>query len=376
MGIIIIILLCLIYLARVFIIKFGAGSLRKKYKKNIDYTTLPFVSVIVPARNEEKNIKNCINSILKSNYPTELFEIVVVNDRSEDNTLEITRNIASNNENKIKICNITIQTANPNLKGKPGAIKIGIDNANGDFLLMTDADCVVHPNWIYKTIQHFIDGSKENIGMVCSYTNVISSKLFHYFQAAEWTYMHTFACAGIRLNTVLGCFGNNIAITRKAYNEIGGYETLKFSVTEDFVLLKAIFDAGFSIRYLCIKDTIVETLPVDTFKEYMIQRKRWAVGAMNLGIKAVIYVASSIALWGAIIGSILTSSWELLIISCLLRFLGDCLILFPVFDALNIRYLKKWIPLSVCFYSITEILLTFMIINKKVQWKGQVFNEQ
>ena len=375
---IVIILLCLVYLTRVFVIKLAASKSRKKYKENTNYKSLPFVSVIVPARNEEENIENCINSILKSNYPTDLFELIIVNDRSKDKTLEVIENISKRRNTTIKICNITTETANPNLKGKPGAIKTGIDNAKGELLLMTDADCFVTPNWIYRTVQHFIDAKtkNENIGMICSYTNVVSDKLFHYFQAAEWTYMHTFACAGIGLNTVLGCFGNNIAITKEAYNEIGGYEMLKFSVTEDYVLLKAIFDAGFSVKYLCLKDTIVETLPVNSFKEYMLQRKRWAVGAMNLGIKAVIYVTSSIALWLAIIGSIFAEQWELLIASCLLRFLGDCLILFPVFNVLDVKYLKKWIPLSVCFYSIVEIVLVFMITNKKVYWKGQLFNEK
>jgi len=86
--------------------------------------------------------------------------------------------------------------------------------------------------------------------------------------------MHTFAAAGIGLGTVMGCFGNNIAITKKAYNHIGGFEKLKFSVTEDFVILKAIHNAKFSIRYICTEDTTVETLPENTFKGYLTQRKR------------------------------------------------------------------------------------------------------
>jgi len=371
---IVIVLLCMLYLARVLVIKIAATKTRKKYNVSINNSYKPFISVIVPTRNEEKNIENCINSILNVNYPTELYEIIIVNDRSEDNTLNIISKIAAEHNN-VKICNITKNTPNPNLKGKAGAIKIGIDNAKSEYLLMTDADCIVHPNWINTIIQHFATGNKnkENVGMVCSYTNVKCSNLFHYFQAAEWAYMHTYGCAGIGLNTVLGCFGNNIAITKEAYTKIGGYEALRFSVTEDYVLLKAVFDAGFLIRYLCIEDSIVETLPVNSFREYMVQRKRWAVGAIDLGFKAFIYVATSVALWLAIIFSICIGSLELLVVSCLLRFLGDYLILFPVFNILNIRYLKKWIPLSVCFYSIIELLLPFMIINKKVHWKGQVF---
>ncbi|MCL2040351.1 MAG: glycosyltransferase [Bacteroidetes bacterium] len=372
---IVIILLCVVYLARVFIIGVAATKTRKKYNVNINNSYKPFVSVIVPAKDEEKNIENCINSILNVNYPPELYEIIIVNDRSEDNTLNVINKMASKHNN-IKICNITQNNSNPNLKGKAGAIKTGIDNAKGEYLLMTDADCIVHPNWINTITKHFIDGkeNKENVGMVCSYTNVKCNNIFHYFQAAEWAYMHTYACAGIGLNTVMGCFGNNIAITKEAYNKIGGYETLKFSVTEDFVLLKAIFDAGFSIRYLCMEDSVVETLPENSFKDYMVQRKRWSVGGISLGFKAFIYVASSVALWLAIIFSIFAGSLELLIASCLVRFLGDCLILFPVFNTLNIRYLKKWIPLSVCFYSVIELLLPFIIINKKVHWKGQTFN--
>lgn len=76
------------------------------------------------------------------------------------------------------------------------------------------------------------------------------------------------------MNTPLGCFGNNISISKAAYNHIGGFDKLKFSVTEDYVLLNSIFEAGFSIRYLCSKDTSVETLPVDTFRKYLKQRKR------------------------------------------------------------------------------------------------------
>ena len=372
---VVIILLCVLYLTRVCVISIASNKTRKKYNINIDDIYKPFVSVIVPARNEEDNIENCINSILNVNYPSELYEIIIVNDRSEDNTLNIINKIASANSN-VKICNIIKDTTNPNLKGKAGAIKTGIDSARGEYLLLTDADCIVNLNWINTTINHFIYSkqNKENVGMVCSYTNVICNNPFHYFQAAEWAYMHTYACAGIGLNTILGCFGNNIAITKEAYTKIGGYESLRFSVTEDYVLLKAIFDAGFSIRYLCIEDSIVSTLPVNSFKEYMMQRKRWAVGAIDLGIKAFIYVATSVALWFAIVFSICIGNLELLVASCLLRFLGDCLILFPVFNILNIRYLKKWIPLSVCFYSITELLLPFIIINKKVHWKGQAFN--
>jgi len=209
--------------------------------------------------------------------------------------------------------------------------------------------------------------------MVCSYTNLRADKPFHYFQAAEWAYMHTMASTGIWIGTVLGCFGNNIAISRDAFFKIGGYENLEFSVTEDYVLLKAIFNAGFQVRYLCEDWTTVETLPVETFSEYMSQHKRWAIGGAALGWKAALYVFSSVCLWFAIIISFFVGDLYLSLISVLLRFIGDALILFPIFDKLNTGYLKKWIPFSVIFYSFIELILPFTLFSKNVKWKGQIF---
>ena len=533
---ILIIILCSIYLFRVLTIKFAAKKCRNKFSGNknthrhcersvaIHSNTkgiatptarndgeitcndsetvarnnknLSFVSVVVPARNEEKNIRNCINSILNSNYPKEKYEIIIVNDRSTDNTLQVINELANANPN-IKICNIKSETEKRNLQGKPGAIKVGIDAAAGEIIMMTDADCTVNENWILTVANSFemineelemrnekleitneenhinhtnqINHSSDNntvgaygirpnnhtdlyekqqncmnsyssvlkhtelyennendlmindkclidkclmindcnsvkgvchtplqepivgaygirpnnttdtnhskkTGMVCAYTNVKSDKMFHYFQAIEWYYMHTFACAGIGIDIVLGCFGNNISITKEAYNTIGGFDNLEFSVTEDFVLLNAIFREGFEVKYLCDKNTTVETLPVDTFTEYMTQRKRWSIGAIDLGWKAFVYVFSSVCLWLAIILSAFNGNFYLMIISIALRFLGDALILFPVFDILGIRYLKKWIPFSVCFYSLIELILPFTLLSRTVKWKDQTFN--
>jgi len=376
---ILIIIFCSIYLVRVLTIKIAAKKCRNKFTVEHHSENLSFVSVIVAARNEEKNIKNCINSILNSNYPKEKYEIIVVNDRSTDNTLREITELANKNSN-IKICNIQSDAEKRNLQGKPGAIKVGIDAASGEIIMMTDADCTVNGNWILTVANSFRENQNNSstvgkkMGMVCSYTNVKSDKIFHYFQAAEWAYMGTYACAGIGLNTVLGCFGNNISITREAYNKIGGYDNLEFSITEDFALLKAIFCAGFEIKYLCNQNSIVETLPVETFSEYMTQRKRWAIGAIGLGWKAFFYVLSSVCLWIAIILSAVSGNFYLLAISVLLRFLGDALILFPVFDILGNRYMKKWIPLSVCFYSLIELILPFTLLSRTVKWKEQTFN--
>lgn len=368
-----IIIFCIFfYVARVVLIMAFSKRCRNSIQ-NKGLTEEKMVSVVVPAMNEQENIGQCLTSILQSNYNN--FEIIVVNDRSTDNTLKIIQDIALTNE-KIKIVNIQEKSKNPNLQGKPGAVDAGVRQAMGDIILFTDADCAVKRNWIRTIVSQFqYDKGDKPVGMVCAYTNLHTKNLFHKFQAVEWIYMHTYACAGIGMRTILGCFGNNIAITKEAYWKVGGYSNIKFSVTEDFALLKSVFDAKYAIRYLCDTDSAVTTFPVNTFAEYMSQRRRWARGGRKLGWKAYVYVASSVSLWLAIILSACYQNWYLLGISITVRFLGDAGILFPILDILKIKHLKKVILLSVCYYSFVEFALAASLPFKKITWKGQTFKE-
>ncbi|MBI5324132.1 MAG: glycosyltransferase family 2 protein, partial [Ignavibacteriae bacterium] len=148
------------------------------------------VSVIVPARNEENNIRKCIESIMKNNYPEKYYEVIVVNDRSSDNTGSILENLQLQYKNLL-VVDITETTINKNLRGKPGALQKGIETAKGEIILMTDADCIVSKNWIESVTNSFND---EDVGLTAGVTNIISKNIFEIAQEVEWVYMHTMAC--------------------------------------------------------------------------------------------------------------------------------------------------------------------------------------
>ncbi len=139
----------MLYLLRTLFMFIGSSIIKHKNQKQANEFS-PKVSIIVPARNEQINIEKSIISIANSDYPTDLFEIIAINDRSEDDTLSILERL-SNTLPNLKIINLTEPRTEPNLRGKPGALHEGILNAEGDIILMTDADCIVHKNWI-KTI--------------------------------------------------------------------------------------------------------------------------------------------------------------------------------------------------------------------------------
>jgi cellulose synthase/poly-beta-1,6-N-acetylglucosamine synthase-like glycosyltransferase len=350
---------------------FSLGSYIERNKK-IDFfgdNEYPKVSVVVPARNEEENIENCINSISINNYPIENFEIVAVNDRSTDKTGEILTELSKKIEN-LKVVNIDEAHLHINLKGKPGALQSGIDEANGEIILMTDADCKVGPNWIKKISSCY---KNKKIGFVASFTNIEGKGLFNRIQAIEWIYMHTLACAGIGLGQPLGCFGNNISVRKSDFDEIGGFEKIRFSVTEDLALITEFHKQGKGIIYLVDEDADIDTLPCRTLGEYLHQHHRWAVGGMELGWKAFTFVLSSISLWIGLIISIVTGNYFLASLFPVIRIIGDYIVVLPSIIRLKKQELIPWIITSVIFFITLEIFVPFLLFKKTIKWKDQSF---
>ena len=317
--------LLFIVVLRIFYFLIGSIIERKKGLNLNAYKELPFISVVVPARNEENNIERCINSIEMSDYPSNKFEIIAVNDRSEDNTLTILENL-KNKYSNLKIVNKTERENNLNLQGKPGALQSGIDASQGEIILMTDADCTVHPKWI-KTISSFFADSE--MGLVAGYTAIRGKKPFAKIQACEWTYLHTLATAGIGWNQPLSCYGNNIAVRKKYFDELGGYYAVKFSVTEDLALLQAMFKHKKKLRHLTHEYCTVTTNACPTLKDYLTQHHRWIIGALDLGIRAFLWVMSSLAFWIGLLLSLISANYNFAIIFFAVRFLGDTLLTLP-----------------------------------------------
>ncbi len=189
---------------------------KKKIRPGAGYE--PFVSVVIPARNEEDNITACIRSIAKSRYPKDKFEIIVVNDRSTDRTGDILKELEEVNENLV-IKTVTEETAEPNLRGKPGALQAGIDIARGELVLMTDADCTVPEEWIMDMASAYDD---EDTGLVAAFSIPEPVRVFDKVQAVYWIYLHAMGSGGFGLNMPLGCIGNNLSVRTKTFREIGG----------------------------------------------------------------------------------------------------------------------------------------------------------
>ncbi len=124
----------------------------------------PSVSVIVPARNEADGIADCIQSILRNDYPMELVDVQIVDDRSEDDTFEIASRLSLETDD-IRV--VRLQETGSSPSGKRAAIQAGIDRSQGDIIMLTDADCRVPTDWIHTMVSAFNEGTTVRFRTRC-----------------------------------------------------------------------------------------------------------------------------------------------------------------------------------------------------------------
>ncbi len=239
------------------------------------------VSILIAARNEEDNILNCLHSLIHLTYPIDALEILVGNDHSEDSTYKLISHFIQDKP-QFHLLNITCNLGQT--KGKANVLAQLAQQATGDYLFMTDADIQVPPDWI----QTMLAACEPDIGIVTGITIVEGNTLFHRLQAIDWIFALGLVKLAADWQIPVTAMGNNMMVTRTAYQATGGYQYLPFSVTEDYALFRAVISKGFGFKHLLQAEVLAHTKPVYSWQQLMQQRKRWTLGAMQLPFHFVV----------------------------------------------------------------------------------------
>jgi len=238
----------------------------------------PFVSVVIAARNEEATLGACLDSLLASTYPANLFEVLVVDDGSTDRTHSVAERYAVQRESGVSVR--IISADNPSGErsrsgDKKAALATGILEARGNILVLTDADCVAPVDWLDLMIRTFDSDTGFVVGPVAfSYHQSAFSKTV----ALEFAGLAGIAAGSIGMGTPVSCSGASIAFRREAYTEVGGYTGLGHLASGDDELLMHRIDAetNWAIRYCAHSEATVVTRSVDSVGSFLMQRRRWA----------------------------------------------------------------------------------------------------
>jgi cellulose synthase/poly-beta-1,6-N-acetylglucosamine synthase-like glycosyltransferase len=260
------------YILFLSIIYRGLGKVKDPKPAQSD--SLPALSVIIPSRNEEATIGRTLDYLLNQNYPKELLQIIVVDDRSTDDTSEIVSQYVRSHP---EIGLVSVTECPASVSPKKHALTEGIKHASGDIIITTDADCSFHPDWLSTMVRHFA----QDVGIVAGLTRFWLRKEFlPTWQKMQWLdfISHSFVSAGaIGSGLAFNCNGSNLAYRRRVFDEVGGFSGVDRIVSGDdeFFAQKVNRSTSWKIRFATEPASIVLSQPVGTLKELFHQRFRW-----------------------------------------------------------------------------------------------------
>jgi biofilm PGA synthesis N-glycosyltransferase PgaC len=225
------------------------------------------VSVIIPFRNEALYLENCLVAFVQQNKVSFPFEILLINDGSEDQS----ETVLAQFENRLPL-----KLLHSNGIGKKAALQTGIDAAKYNIIYTIDADCVVKPNTLAYMGNTF---QAENLNMLCGLVNLTPAKgLFQNLQAAESAALVGISAVMLNSSKPATCNGANLMFRKDVFFKLKGYENYKhLSSGDDDFLMHAFFNFNASAcQYAIHPDGVVETAPEQNLSNFFNQRARWA----------------------------------------------------------------------------------------------------
>ena len=331
-------------------------------------------TILIPVRNEEDNITSLLNDLEQQDYPQKLFEVIVIDDHSEDRTATLVRDYIDHSGLKISLIQLD------ELRGKKSAITVGIGLSQYEYILATDGDCRIPSTWIKTFAARFDDVDVPK--MVAGPVFMETDNLFTSIQSLEFSALIGFGASSLQLGFAGTCNGANIGYKKETFYEVDGYvgnEKIP-SGDDEFLMFKIFHKYPGSVVFLKSPEAVVKTPAKKTVKELVNQRIRWSskwkfhksayvtTTAVTFFIDyAILISAITLAMFGVleftIVASVLLLRWltEYYYISNVVRFLGGKPRWFN-FLAMQIIY-----PLFVIFLGIASIFGIY-------HWKGRAYS--
>lgn len=266
----VLILLTILYSIGLHYLKSGLRKTKQQFTDN-----LFAVSIIVSMHNEEKNVAACLDKLLALDYPENKLEIIIVNDRSTDNTEEII-NQYLRKSTLVRL--ITIREVQKDIAPKKHAIDQAIKGSNGEIILLTDADGRPDSQWVKVITSSFTD----KIGMVIGYapykTEASELTIFNRLLALEYLSHAAVAAAACGIGYPLTCVGTNMAYRKSVYEQLGGFGDFKKLHTgdDDLFLQRVRDETSWKITYVTEHKSHIYNKPPKSWQTFFHQRTRYA----------------------------------------------------------------------------------------------------
>lgn len=340
------------------------------------------ISIIIPARNEEKNISNCLESIANQTYPKELYEVIVIDDHSSDSTAEIVTTFSGKNIRLIKLEDFTDNSILNSYKKK--AVETGIGQAKGNLVITTDADCIALPSWLEiiasyyeKTKAVFIVAPVMFIDPAAGLS--FQKKFFAIFQSLDFMMLQGITGASVFKKIHNMCNGANLAYEKKVFYEVGGFEGIDNIASGDDMLLMHKIQERYpqKIAYLKSNEAIIQTKPAATLQEFFHQRIRWASKADKypdykiISVLALVYLFNGWIFLLGILSFLSRQAFYLFLFLLFVKIIAELYFITTIASFFKRKKMLWWFVPSQPFHIIYTLIAGWLGKFGTYTWKGR-----
>jgi biofilm PGA synthesis N-glycosyltransferase PgaC len=327
------------------------------------------VSVIIPARNEEKNIGRLLQALSEQTYSTKNLEVIVVDDHSTDNTISIVKKFPS-----VKLVQLQDDVIN---SYKKKAVETGIAHSTGELIVCTDADCLPGTDWILHITQ--VRAQKKAVFIAAPVVFDNNNSFLEIFQALDFLTLQGITAASVYNRSLSMSNGANMAYDKKVFFEVNGFADIDRVASGDDLLLMHKIRKKYpdQIAYLKSKESIVHTEPMKTWSDFFNQRIRWASKAKYYDDKLITLVLLLVYLFNLSFALLLaamfiyTGFWKWLLLFWIAKTSIEFPFVYSVARFYDKRSLLKYFFFMQPFHIAYTIISGFLGLMGKYEWKGR-----
>jgi len=331
----------------------------------------PTVSVLIAARNEEKNLGRILDQLSNQNYPIEKLQVLIINDHSEDKTRKVFEEWITDHPQFPAM----LSELSKDEKGKKAALRLGQTSATGDFHLYTDADCDLPFHWISDMV---ICQQNAEADMVCGAVVMKADSIAEHAEALEFSSLIATAAGSLMLGVPSLCNAANYLVSAKTLDEANRQrKDGNLASGDDVFLLHRLYKMGKKLAYCRLPLAFVEIEPQPDLTSFIDQRIRWAgkwksgIAGSNSAMAMGVWFFHLLYLTGILVLAMHHhSNWILIAIGW--KSISETFFLEPFLRKPGFSENSGRIWLAQIPYSIYVILFGIRILfSGKYSWKGR-----
>lgn len=344
-------------------------------------------SIVVPFRDEAENLPELLKSLEQLNYPKNKYEIIFVDDDSQDAsvaTIERFLTVVRNDEISLDCARLDtkiIKNIRKTTSPKKDAINTAIQQAKHDWIITTDADCVVSKNWL-QTLDAFIQQTQPEL-IVAPVTYNTTKTFLDRFQLLDFLSLQGTTIGTFGINKPFLCNGANLCYSKAIFNKVNGFEGNSNIASGDdiFLLEKVLKKHPNKVHYLKSLDALVTTKPQPTFKNLLHQRIRWAAKSSGYSNWFSKLVAISVLAMNALLIILLITTilgyfqWKYLLFIFIMKFIADSILFLKTTSFFKQLSVLSSVFTSSFIYPFFSMFVVIASLTSSFNWKGRQFKK-